>query len=90
VTSALDYLPARWLPDPNAMTVFGALFRPWPRPPVRRERWHVTLVTTGLGGHVGFVSGSPLRPRFWAEARAVEFLASLGAGTRLATPPAGP
>jgi len=34
----------------------------------------VTLVTTPLGGHVGFVSGGPLRPGYWAEARAVEFL----------------
>ncbi len=41
----------------------------------------VTLVTTPGGGHVGFVSGSPLRPAYWAEARAVEFLASLAART---------
>lgn len=48
----------------------------------------VTLVTTRAGGHVGFVSGSPLRPGYWAEARAVEFLAAFtaGAGAPLATP----
>ncbi len=39
----------------------------------------VTLVTTRAGGHVGFVSGSPLRPGYWAEARAIDFLASLAA-----------
>jgi uncharacterized protein len=35
----------------------------------------VTLVATEAGGHVGFVSGSPLWPSFWAEARAAAFLA---------------
>jgi hypothetical protein len=38
---------------------------------------HVRLETVAAGGHVAFVSGSPLRPRFWAERRAVEFLAPL-------------
>jgi uncharacterized protein len=35
----------------------------------------VTLLVTPTGGHVGFVSGSPFGPTFWAEATAVEFLA---------------
>jgi predicted alpha/beta-fold hydrolase len=35
----------------------------------------VTLLTPARGGHVGFVSGGPLRPICWAEARAVRFLA---------------
>lgn len=51
----------------------------------------VTLVTTPRGGHVGFVSGHPLRPASWAEARAVSFLAE-AAATRAraaAAPPAG-
>jgi predicted alpha/beta-fold hydrolase len=30
---------------------------------------------TERGGHVGFVTGPPWRPSFWAEARAIEFLA---------------
>ncbi len=34
----------------------------------------VTLEETQGGGHVGFVAGSPLAPRFWAEARALAFL----------------
>jgi predicted alpha/beta-fold hydrolase len=42
-----------------------------------RANPNVTLLTTRLGGHVGFVSGSPLRPGYWAEGRAVEFLAGL-------------
>jgi uncharacterized protein len=29
---------------------------------------------TAHGGHVGFVEGTPLRPRFWAEREAVRFL----------------
>ncbi len=39
------------------------------------ENPHLTVVRTAHGGHVGFVEGSLLRPRFWAEAQAVSFLA---------------
>jgi len=39
----------------------------------------VTLETTDAGGHVAFVAGSPFWPSFWAERRAVEFLAALAA-----------
>jgi predicted alpha/beta-fold hydrolase len=42
-----------------------------------RENPSVTLLTTPLGGHVGFVSGGPLRPTYWAEDRAVGFLGDL-------------
>lgn len=45
-----------------------------------RKNPHVTLVTTHAGGHVGFVSGTPLGPRFWAEARAAAFLAGHSGG----------
>lgn len=38
---------------------------------------HLHLALTGQGGHVGFVSGSPHRPRFWAEASAARFLAGV-------------
>jgi hypothetical protein len=41
-----------------------------------RNPW-VQLLRTQKGGHVGFLAGSLLRPRFWAEAQAVEFLAQL-------------
>ena len=34
----------------------------------------LTLVRTARGGHVGFVAGSILRPRFWAEERVLDFL----------------
>jgi predicted alpha/beta-fold hydrolase len=37
----------------------------------------VQLLRTERGGHVGFLTGSLFRPRFWAEAQAVEFLARL-------------
>lgn len=37
----------------------------------------VQLLRTRRGGHVGFLAGSLIRPRFWAEAQAVEFLAAL-------------
>ncbi len=36
----------------------------------------VTLETTEAGGHVAFVAGSPFWPSYWAEKRAVEFLAA--------------
>ncbi len=35
----------------------------------------VTLEVASGGGHAGFVAGPPWRPRYWAEERAVEFLA---------------
>jgi len=36
------YAPSRWLPHPDLMTVFGPLFRPVPRVPVKRERWELS------------------------------------------------
>jgi predicted alpha/beta-fold hydrolase len=41
-----------------------------------RENPLVTLETTQAGGHVAFVAGSPFWPSFWAERRAVDFLAA--------------
>jgi predicted alpha/beta-fold hydrolase len=40
VTEAFE--PAVWLRGRHAQTVFGTLFRPGPRPPVRRERWELS------------------------------------------------
>ncbi|NIP74371.1 MAG: hydrolase [Gammaproteobacteria bacterium] len=37
----------------------------------------VTLELSPGGGHVGFVSGSPWRPRYWLEERIPEYLASV-------------
>jgi hypothetical protein len=37
----------------------------------------IQLLRTRRGGHVGFLAGSLVRPRFWAEAQAVEFLAQV-------------
>jgi predicted alpha/beta-fold hydrolase len=39
----------------------------------------VTLETTPAGGHVAFVSGWPFWPSFWAERRAIAFLAARAA-----------
>lgn len=36
---------------------------------------HVRPVFTRRGGHVGFVTGPPWKPRFWAETEAARFLA---------------
>jgi uncharacterized protein len=35
----------------------------------------VHAIITRTGGHVGFIHGSPLKPRFWAEETAARFLA---------------
>lgn len=35
---------------------------------------HLTALVTEQGGHVGFVAGSLLRPRFWAEEVGLQFL----------------
>lgn len=40
----------------------------------------VTLEVTPGGGHVGFVGGSPVAPRYWVEERALAFLADAAAG----------
>lgn len=45
---------------------------PLPLPQVRSG--FVSTLYTDAGGHVGFVSGTPLRPRFWAEEQALRFL----------------
>jgi predicted alpha/beta-fold hydrolase len=44
-----------------------------------RANPHVTLETPEAGGHVAFVAGAPFWPSYWAERRAVEFLAALAA-----------
>jgi uncharacterized protein len=36
---------------------------------------HLHAIVTDTGGHVGFIGGTPLRPRFWAEETAARFLA---------------
>jgi len=41
-----------------------------------RKNPHLTIQFTPRGGHVGFIEGSLVAPRFWCEARAVEFLAT--------------
>ena len=42
--------------------------------PALGSNW-VTAEVTERGGHAGFLAGPPWRPRFWAELRAIEFLA---------------
>jgi len=37
---------------------------------------HVHAALTENGGHVGFIEGTPLEPRFWAERQAARFLAA--------------
>lgn len=53
-------------------------FLPGDRVPVRAavENPWLHPVFTPTGGHVGFVEGSPLAPRFWAEEEAARFLAA--------------
>jgi uncharacterized protein len=42
---------------------------------VLRANPHLTAAITPHGGHVGFVTGPPWHPRFWAEAEAARFIA---------------
>jgi hypothetical protein len=49
----------------------GRLF---PSERAARNPW-LRVVLTAHGGHVGFATGSALRPRWWAEATAIEFVA---------------
>lgn len=51
-----------------------------------RSNPQVELVITPAGGHVGFVSGLPLWPSFWAEARAAAFVAGLAGAHRTSVP----
>jgi predicted alpha/beta-fold hydrolase len=45
---------------------------------------NITSVITKRGGHVGFISGTPARPKFWAEEQAARFLAMQLAGRDVA------
>ncbi len=47
---------------------------PVPIPAVAQAHPSITAITTAAGGHVGFVAGSMVRPRFWADAQALIFL----------------
>jgi predicted alpha/beta-fold hydrolase len=51
-------------------------FCPIAIPKSARDNPNISLLETAHGGHVGFIGGSTLRPRFWAEEQAVAFLAS--------------
>ena len=46
-----------------------------PRAAVAENPW-LTPIFTAAGGHVGFVTGSPGSPRFWAEEEAARYLAA--------------
>lgn len=42
-------------------------------PPVDESSRYLHWMRTEHGGHVGFVAGSPLRPRYWAERQVLRF-----------------
>ena len=39
------------------------------------ENPHIDLLLRPLGGHVGFLEGTPWKPRFWADETAADYLA---------------
>jgi hypothetical protein len=45
-------------------------------PPTARDNPLLSVVLTERGGHVGFVSGHALRPRFWAEDQVLEYFSA--------------
>ena len=54
---------------------------------------HLTALVTERGGHVGFVSGSALRPRYWSEEVGFQYLEERARQDGVAgapTPPASP
>jgi predicted alpha/beta-fold hydrolase len=46
----------------------------FPRAEIDRNS-NIRAVVTKTGGHVGFIEGTPWKPRFWAEEQAARFLA---------------
>lgn len=48
--------------------------RHFPRQPVASNPY-LTALVTARGGHVGFIGGTPWRPRFWAEETAAAWIA---------------
>jgi uncharacterized protein len=50
---------------------------------------YLTSIITEAGGHVGFIEGTPWRPKFWAEEHAAVFLARALAAGRAAAAEAG-
>lgn len=42
-----------------------------------RKNPNLSLLITARGGHVGFMSGTPRQPHWWAEEQAVQFFAQL-------------
>lgn len=47
---------------------------PTPVPKAAYQNRALSVVVTSHGGHVGFVAGSALRPRYWAEEQAMRYL----------------
>lgn len=72
-----DFRPATGLWSGHAQSLFGVRGRPQverlSETQASRECGWPPLVTR-RGGHVGFVTGSVLRPGFWAEARVMRWL----------------
>ncbi|MGQ0507130.1 MAG: hydrolase [Myxococcaceae bacterium] len=49
-------------------------FTPFPIPPAAESNPLLSVLNPPHGGHVGFVGGTLLRPRYWAEEQALSFL----------------
>ncbi len=58
---------------------FDDPFLPADRVPIRAAAGNPWIVPAFVpnGGHVGFVEGTPIRPRFWAEEEAARFVAEI-------------
>ncbi|MGH7457696.1 MAG: YheT family hydrolase [Longimicrobiaceae bacterium] len=77
LSSSNQFLPAIRLPTMLIHSADDPFLPPsaFPRSQVAENPWLTERFTPG-GGHVGFISGPPWRPRFWAEQTAARFLAA--------------
>ena len=80
-SSSLQFLPRVTVPvlaigsEDDPFVPADALFRARAAAPP-----NVTVLATSRGGHVGFVTGLPLSPVYWAETRLADFLAAQDPG----------
>jgi predicted alpha/beta-fold hydrolase len=75
--SAVSFLPAIRIPTLILHSLDDPFMTPGVLPGHDTLPTAVTMEVSAHGGHVGFVSGSPLRPHYWLESRIPRFFDAL-------------